>query len=166
MNHFEQLIAEWLEFIGYFVRRNVNVGRRLNGGHEGELDVVGFHPETKHVLHIEPSIDASTWESREQRFHKKFSVGKKYILSEVFPWLPDSTPVEQWAVVWGGKPTRATLGGGKVVSTSQLYQLISRDVRLVKLTRVIPEKFALLRTMQFTMRWAMIEGDVKPDTAE
>jgi hypothetical protein len=33
----EQLVAEWYEFQGYFVRRNVRVGRRLKGGHDGEL---------------------------------------------------------------------------------------------------------------------------------
>ena len=32
MNHLEQLTAEWYEFRGYFVRRNVQVGRRLKEG--------------------------------------------------------------------------------------------------------------------------------------
>lgn len=31
-NHLEQLVAEWYEFEGYFVRRNVMVGRRPSGG--------------------------------------------------------------------------------------------------------------------------------------
>jgi len=33
-NHLEQLVAEWLEFKGYFVRRNVKVGKLPRGGHE------------------------------------------------------------------------------------------------------------------------------------
>lgn len=44
VNHLEQIIAEWLEYQGYFVRRNLKVGRRRNGGYDCELDVVGFHP--------------------------------------------------------------------------------------------------------------------------
>jgi len=155
MNHFEQLIAEWLEFKGYFVRCNVNVGRRPAGGHEGELDVVGFHPETKHVLHIEPSGDAGAWDTREERFRRKFSIGSQYILSEVFPWLPETTQIEQWAVVWSCTTKRATVGGGKLISASSLYRLIAQDIRLLEGSRVIPEKFALLRTMQLTMRYAM-----------
>jgi hypothetical protein len=43
-NFLEELVAEWYEFKGYFVRRSIRVGRRNGGGHEGELDVVGFQP--------------------------------------------------------------------------------------------------------------------------
>lgn len=32
-NYLEQLASEWYEFQGYFVRRNIRVGRRLEGGH-------------------------------------------------------------------------------------------------------------------------------------
>lgn len=42
-NHLEQLVAEWYEHSGYFVRRNVLVGLRRNGGYECELDVVAFN---------------------------------------------------------------------------------------------------------------------------
>ena len=34
MNHLEQLIVEWLEFNGYFVRRNVKVSKLSQGGFE------------------------------------------------------------------------------------------------------------------------------------
>jgi len=53
MNHLEQLVAEWYEYQGYFVRRNVHVGKRSNGGWECELDVVAFNPSEKHLVHIE-----------------------------------------------------------------------------------------------------------------
>ena len=42
MNHLEQLVGEWYEYNGYFVRRNVRVEKRLKGGFEGELDVLLF----------------------------------------------------------------------------------------------------------------------------
>jgi hypothetical protein len=67
MNHLEQLVAEWLTYKGYFVRTSVRVGRRAEGGYAGELDVVGFRPETKHFLHVECSLDAASWEQRKKK---------------------------------------------------------------------------------------------------
>lgn len=78
-NHLEQLIAEWYEYQGYFVRRNILVGKRAKGGYECELDIVAFHPLTKHLVHIEPSLDANSWAVREARFKRKFDAGRKYI---------------------------------------------------------------------------------------
>src|ERR1700683_1491772 len=60
-NFLEQLVAEWYEYRGFFVRRNVNVGKRTAGGHEGELDVVAFHPVEKLLVQIETSMDAESW---------------------------------------------------------------------------------------------------------
>lgn len=59
INFLEQLVAEWYEYRGFFVRRNVNVGKRTAGGHEGELDVVAFHPVEKLLVQIETSRVAS-----------------------------------------------------------------------------------------------------------
>jgi len=61
MSHLESLIAEYLEWQGYLVRRNTKVGRLGHGGGEMELDVVGFHPKDKHLIHYEPWIDALSW---------------------------------------------------------------------------------------------------------
>lgn len=36
-SHLEQMVAEWYEYQGYFIRRNVLVGRRDRGGFESEL---------------------------------------------------------------------------------------------------------------------------------
>jgi hypothetical protein len=58
MSHLESLIAEYLEWQGFLIRRNVKVGRRARGGWEMELDVVGFHPHSGTLVHYEPSIDA------------------------------------------------------------------------------------------------------------
>ncbi len=64
-NHLEQLVAEWYEFQGYFVRKNINVGKRLRGGYECELDIVAFHPKTKKLVQVETSMDADSWDKRE-----------------------------------------------------------------------------------------------------
>ena len=67
-NFLEQLIAEWYELQGYFLRRNVWVGKRAKGGYECELDIIAFHPGKKHLVQIEPSMDASSWAERERKY--------------------------------------------------------------------------------------------------
>ena len=79
VNFLEQLAAEWYEFNGYFVRRNVLVGRRERGGYECELDVVAFNPKERRLIQVEPSMDAHSWKKRESRFQKKFAAGRKHI---------------------------------------------------------------------------------------
>lgn len=168
-NHLEQLIAEWLEFKGYFVRRNVKVGKLSHGGHEGELDVVAYHPLENHLIQIEPSIDAHTWEKRETRFRKKFDAGRKYIISEILPWLPHNKRFEQWAVLWGSDRNHDEVGGGKVIPIWKLYRMIARDVLAIgnPAGNAIPEQFPLLRTMQYTLNWATPEqlGDGRSEKA-
>jgi hypothetical protein len=78
VNFLEQLVAEWYKTSGYIVRRNVRVGKLAHGGHEGELDVVAFHPEQKRLVHIEASMDRDTWDRREERFARKFRVGRDH----------------------------------------------------------------------------------------
>ncbi len=155
-NHLEQLISEWLEFKGYFVRRNVKVGKLAHGGHESELDIVAYHPVDNHLLQVEPSIDAHPWEKREMRFRKKFDAGRKYIIDDIMPWLPHNKHFEQWAVLWASNKNHQEVGGGRVIPIWNLYRMISRDVLAIgsPLGNAIPEQFPLLRTMQYTLNWA------------
>ena len=167
-NHLEQLVAEWLEFKGYFVRRNVRGGKLLHGGHEGELDIVAYHPVDKHLIQIEPSIDAHTWEKREQRFKKKFDAGQKHIISEIFPWLPHNKKFEQWAVLWGSDKNHSEVGGGKMVPIWKLYRIIAKDIIAIgpPAGNAIPEQFPLLRTMQYTLHWAASDKDCNEDAEQ
>jgi hypothetical protein len=114
-NFLEQMVAEWCEFSGYFVRRNVHVGRLARGGWECELDVVAFDPMRKRLIHIEPSMDSLHWEKREKRFRKKFDAGKKYIptLFESFEPLPKIEPIALF--VFGSDKNQKTVGGGRVL---------------------------------------------------
>ncbi len=150
MNFLEQLVAEWYEYRGYFVRRNVNVGRRPQGGHECELDVVAFHPETKHLVHIEPSMDTQSWEKREERFARKFAAGTRYIPA-LFTGLDIPDKIEQVALLgFGGRGSRETLGGGKLMLVSDLLTEIATGLRGVRLaSNAVPEDKPLLRMMQF-----------------
>ena len=53
-NHLEQLVAEWYEIQDFFVKRNIKVGKRAQGGYECELDIVAFHPELKKLFILKP----------------------------------------------------------------------------------------------------------------
>lgn len=149
MNHLEQLVAEWYEYNGYFVRRNVHVGKREKGGYECELDVVAYCPKRRHLVQIEPSTDAHIWATREERYEKKFSAGLKYI-PELFSGLPNISYLDQIAVFpLGKKTTRQVLAGGRVLFIYQLFEEIQRGLYGKTLARAaVPEQFPLLRTIQ------------------
>ena len=125
MSHLEKLIYQYYEWKGYIVRRNVKVGRLGHGGWECELDIVGYRHQSNHLVHVEPSVDAHSWVKREERFKKKFRAGRKYIHSEVFPWLDKSVEVEQIAVLVSPGTGRDKLAGGKIVSIDQMLYLLS-----------------------------------------
>ena len=112
MSHLEDLIAEYYDWCGYLVKRNIKVGRLKHGGWEMELDVIAYDPHSKHLIHVEPSIDAHSWEMREKRFTKKFKAAKKYIFSDVFTWLDMATPIEQVAILIVHPKNRDKLAGG------------------------------------------------------
>lgn len=165
-NFLEQLLSEWYEFQGYFVRRNVLVGKRPKGGYECELDVVAFHPEHRHLVHLEPSMDASSWRERERRYKKKFDAGRKYI-PKLFAGLEVPGEVEQIAVlVFASKHSRTTLGGGQILLVEELLERIFtrlKDSRVA--SSAMPEGFPILRAFQFVADyrdavWGGLSGHV------
>lgn len=153
-NYLEQLIAEWYEYQGYFVRRNVLVGKRAKGGYECELDVVAYHPEKVRLLHIEPSMDAASWDKREQRYRKKFEAGRTYI-PDLFRGMELPPEIEQIAVlVFASKQNHQTLGGGKLVLAHELLEEIFSDLKFKHLSSsAIPEHLSILRSFQFVTEY-------------
>ncbi|HEY4092164.1 MAG TPA: hypothetical protein VGN46_11655 [Luteibacter sp.] len=150
MNHLEQLVAEWYEFRGYFVRRNVQVGRRPNGGYDCELDVVAFCPTRQHLVHLEPSMDAHTWAVRELRYAKKFEAGRRHIPS-LFGSLVLPESIEQIAVLgFASNANIKTLAGGRIQTTAELLAEITHEIGSRKIaSAAVPEQYPLLRTIQF-----------------
>ena len=149
-NHLEQLVAEWYEYCGYFVRRNVHVGPLPKGGFECELDVVGFHPIEKKLVHVEPSLAAESWETREQRYKKKFGAGKKYI-PKLFHGLGAVGEIDQSALLlFASKTNRQTIGGGRIMLVSEFVSEIVGNLKGKAIARqAVPETFPLVRTIQF-----------------
>jgi hypothetical protein len=151
-NHLEQLVSEWYEFRGYFVRRNVRVGRRAAGGHECELDVVAFHPGTKHLVQIEPSTDSESMQKREKRYAKKFEAGRKHIPS-LFAGLSLPTKIDQIGIFLYGGP-HENIAGGKMMLVSQLIPQILEFLKDHRInSRAVPEGYPLLRTLQLVSEY-------------
>jgi hypothetical protein len=153
-NFLEQLLAEWYELQGYFIRKNVLVGKRPQGGHDCELDVVAFHPTKKHLVHIEASMDASSWDDRERRFKKKFDAGKKHI-PLLFSGLDIPTNIDQVAVlVFASKQKRDTLAGGKLILWNDLMKENFEDLQNRSIfSQAIPKQFPILRAFQFVAQY-------------
>jgi hypothetical protein len=155
VNFLEQLTAEWFEYSGYFVRRNIKVGKRQKGGHDCELNVVAYHPVKKHLVHIEPSTDASSWEVREKRYQKKFDAGRKYI-PEMFPGLIDSTatPEQIALMVFAPRKQERALAGGRVLHVSAfLAEIVEYFKSFSMMSAGVPEGFPILRTLQFVVEY-------------
>src|SRR5690606_30073809 len=130
-------------------RRNVKVGRRAKGGWEMELDLIAYNPVTLHLAHYEPSLDAQSWEKREHRFAKKFLAARKYLFSEVFPWLPANSQFEQFAVLPKRASSRFSIGGGAIIGVDDLVSEIRTKVMQcgIMAKNAIPEGYPLLRTL-------------------
>lgn len=152
MSHLEDLIAEYYDWRGYLVKRNIKVGRLKHGGWEMELDVIAYHPHTNHLIHLEPSIDAHSWAKRELRFKKKFSAARKYIFSDVFTWLDKKTPLEQVAVLISHPKNRHKLAGGRIESIDEFVSEVRSKIAETGIVAksAIPEQYPLLRTLQLS----------------
>lgn len=123
-NHLESLVADWYEFRGYFVRRNVQVAKRSKGGYECELHVVAFHPGQRTLVHIEPSLDSDSWAKREIRYRREFEAGRKHI-PQLFPGINIPAHIEQIALfVYGSAANHKTVAGGRVMFAQELMDEI------------------------------------------
>ena len=171
MSHLETLIAEYLDWQGYLVKKNIKVGRLGHGGWEMEVDIVGYQPKSGSLVHYEPSIDALSWEKREARYKKKFEAGRKYIFTDIFPWLPASTPLKQIAVFITHPKGRDTIAGGAIVSIDEFMAEVRAKVVACgfMVSNAMPEQYPLLRTVQLShvgyyraiQRGAAADGDTR-----
>lgn len=148
MNHLEQLAAEWLQYNGYFVRTGVQVGPRPQGGYEGELDVVAIHPGKNHLLHIECSLDALSWDQRESRFAGKFERGRRFV-REVFVGMELPEAIDQVALLQFAGACRTILAGARIVTGAAFVEEMLRALEHTSpSSNAVPSTLPLLRTLQ------------------
>ncbi|MDX1486050.1 MAG: hypothetical protein R3229_16385 [Alphaproteobacteria bacterium] len=153
-NFLEQLVGDWYEYNRYFVRRNVLVGKRSAGGYECELDIVAFNPQTKHLVHIEPSADTDSWAKRELRYKKKFEAGKQYIPA-LFAGLDVPHKPDQIALLlYGSTRNRNELAGGKIISARDFMLIVREELQGKRVeNEAVPEQFPILRGLQLAAQY-------------
>ena len=153
MNFLEQLISEYYQHKGYYVRVNVRALKRVKGGWDGELDVLAFEPKKKELIHLEPSWDSHKWTKRETRFKKKFRYTKEQY-QEILG-LPIRT-LRQRAVTGGSLsiPEGTRWGSIEIMTVPMLLKEIReylQDKHPGK--KVVPENLLCLRSMQFLLHY-------------
>lgn len=146
MNHLEQLVAEWLQYRGYFVRVSVQVGKRAQGGFEGELDVVGMDLATNHFIYVECSLDADSWPKRHERFAAKFERGRGFI-KDVFRGMTVPDVLEQVVVLQFASGSVREVGGARLVLVRELIHEINDGLKGTSpQSSAVPSNLPLLRT--------------------
>ena len=154
MNFLEQIAAEWYESQGYFVRTNTKANRRPNGGWNNELDVLAYDPAKRHLVHIETSWDADTWDQRQERY-----TTRKFVFShQQYEALIGSSlaSVQRRAVVGTSQaPPVSSWGDGiEVCTVPQFIREIADGLRpRHPLRDIIPETSPCLRSMQFILAY-------------
>jgi hypothetical protein len=147
MNHLEQLVSEWLQFKHYFVRVSVPVGARELGGYKGELDVVGIHLGTQHLIHVECSLDAMSDERRQRTFFEKFERGRRFI-KEAFDFPIPEVP-EQVAILQFSSGRVRDVGGVRIVTVREFIHEIYEGLKGTSpSSKAVPSHLPLLRTLQ------------------
>src|SRR5579875_3875770 len=148
MNHLEQLVTEWLQYKKYYVRTSVQVGLRHAGGFEGELDVVGYNFASKHLIHVECSLDANSWQERDKVFSKKFERGRKFVKT-VFEGFTVPNAPDQVALLQFASGNRQQIGGGRVITGKQFIREIWDGLRGTSpASGAVPSTLPLVRTLQ------------------
>ncbi len=148
MEYLEQLVTEWYEYQGYFVRRGLWVGLESDGSYECVLDVVAFHPLRHHVVQIEPSLDLLSFDEKERHFQPKFDAGRRY-LHRMFGVEPHSHIDQIALIVADEKLPHHVIGGGRIVLQANFLADILQHLSGVdSATAPVPEKWPLIRTLQ------------------
>ncbi|NNF51995.1 MAG: hypothetical protein HKN59_06125 [Gammaproteobacteria bacterium] len=152
-NYLVQLAAEWYEFQGYFVLRNVKVaGTGKAGG--GELDVLAQHPTSGEFVHVEASMDSDSWEKRDKRFRAKFRVGQAHVEAIARGFRKKPVLRQRALLGYARAARRRTLGGGELVLIPGLLHEIIDALSARRLDRrIVPEHLPLLRTLQFVSEY-------------
>jgi len=153
MNFLEQIAAEWYEYNGHFVRANIHFGKLNSGGWKGEIDVIAFDPKTKTLIHIETSTDAISWKERKTNFLRKFrDADTQY--HDLFRL--DYDHLQRIAIVGFGKSKKFIDFGDniQVKTIPEFFKEIRADISTHNpLKNAIPERYPLLRAIQFATFW-------------
>lgn len=152
MTWLEQLVREYYEIQGYWVRTNVKFGLLRHGGYKGEADVLAFDPQERTLVHIEPSMGAESWDRRKEIFHNKFEKAKPHY-DEMFSL--GIARVHRIAIAgWGREAPPMNLDDIRLMTVAEFVQEAQGLVTtMFKGGASPPEQYPLLRTLYFGTKW-------------
>lgn len=152
-NYLESLAAEWYQYQGYWVHRNIRPRQHGVNHSRRELDVIALHPGRKHLVHLE--LSSGFFEEGElPRYAGKFAALHD-VVPTLFPGVAGPFSLEQLAI-WEVAPSgRVTDHGFTILSLPQfLVPIRARLTASDYMTNAVPEQFPILRTIQMT-HWAI-----------
>ena len=152
-NFLEELVAEWYDFKGFFVKTNIPYGIGARGGIKGEIDILAYNPKDKCICHIEVSSDSDSWDNRIEKFKKRFNHASAFY-DKILPFNYEQ--VKKIAILSFGEPlsknrelfeqsTKARL----ITLTAFFREIKSTLENIDPNKQAIPESYLLLRTIQF-----------------
>ena len=150
-NHLEELVKEYYEYKGYFVRSNVRVSKREQGGYDGEIDILAYHPSNREMLHIECSMDAGSKKKEEKMAEKKFQQDLDY--GKIMPFEINN-PKKIYIIGQTKSQNQINMPKGvEHISLGPFIQKVYNDLPSNITKEIVPEVYPLLRTIQF-IKWA------------
>lgn len=148
-NYLVQLAAEWYEYQGYLVARNV-AAAGADTKSTTELDVLAVHAGKAEIVHIEASMDSDAWQKRDKRFRAKFRAGQAHVaaISKKFKKKP---VLRQRALLGCVRSAhRRSLGGGELMLMPGFLHEIFEALAERRIDRqIVPEHLPVLRTLHF-----------------
>jgi hypothetical protein len=157
MNFLEQLVAEWYEYAGYFVRSNVRARKRTEGGWGAELDVLAYDPSNGTLLHVETSGDADSWAERKRRFLTKKFMLKREEYEAILGCKVSK--IRKIAVVGYARSTKVDLNWGKDIEVVLIPDLMTQIARKLRsqnpMQEAVPEGFPILRAVQTVLAYGI-----------
>ena len=156
MNFLEQVAAEWFTYTGHFVRTNIKLNPRPNGGYDNEIDILAYQPETRELIHAEPSSDANSWEERKTKY-----LTKKFVFSDdqysILIGKAKVNKLRKLAITGFGKSSKSSLDWGNGIEVVLIPSFIMKITEVLSekspLKEAVPEGFPILRGMQFALHY-------------
>jgi len=154
-NFLEELVAQWYEFKGFFIRRNIQFGVGTQGGREGEIDLLAFNPSTKEAIHIETAVPSLSYKEFGESHRKKFEGAEKYYKELLNPNINPNS-VKKISIVHTSSIPRKdsiktfeSIAGSKLIHLSVLLdEIITELEKQDPKSHIIEESYSLLRMSQ------------------
>jgi len=165
MNHLEELVKEYYEYRGYFVKTNVKLEKLAHGGRKGEIDILAYKQKNGELVHVECSLAAASTsdliEVAEKKFRNDFTVDFYTKLLDLSPEAV-KTVRKKFIAGLGYRTTLKGLPGGvEHESVPKFVRSVLASIPRDFMKDAVPESLPLLRTLQLAL-WSKELENAEP----